>query len=68
MPAIIGGIAEPIIALTDTHFAGRIGPHDLAAVGIGSSFFLLVLWVLAQTRSAVLAVVDDLLAKRYGSA
>ncbi len=26
-------------------------------MGIGSSFFLLVLWVLAQTRSAVLAVV-----------
>lgn len=63
MPAIISGIAEPIIALTDTHFAGRIGPHDLAAVGIGSSFFLLVLWVLAQTRSAVLAVV----ARYYGA-
>ncbi len=62
MPAIISGIAEPIIALSDTHFAGHIGPHDLAAVGIGSSFFLLVLWVLAQTRSAVLAVV----ARYYG--
>ena len=62
VPAIISGIAEPIIALSDTHFAGRIGPHDLAAVGIGSSFFLLVLWVLAQTRSAVLAIV----ARYYG--
>lgn len=62
VPAIISGIAEPIIALSDTHFAGHIGPHDLAAVGIGSSFFLLVLWVLAQTRSAVLAVV----ARYYG--
>jgi MATE family multidrug resistance protein len=43
-----------------------IDPHDggtnLAAVGIGSSFFLLVLWVLAQTRSAVLAIV----ARFYG--
>lgn len=61
VPAIISGIAEPIIALSDTHFAGMIDPHDgganLAAVGIGSSFFLLVLWVLAQTRSAVLAIV-----------
>jgi MATE family multidrug resistance protein len=62
VPAIISGIAEPIIALSDTHFAGHIGPHDLAAVGIGSSFFLLVLWVLAQTRSAVLAIV----ARYYG--
>ena len=62
VPAIISGIAEPIIALSDTAFAGRIGAADLAAVGIGSSFFLLVLWVLAQTRSAVLAVV----ARYYG--
>ncbi len=35
---------------------------NLAAVGVGSSFFVLVLWVLAQTRSAVLAVV----ARYYG--
>lgn len=62
VPAIISGIAEPIIALSDTAFAGRLGAADLAAVGIGSSFFLLVLWVLAQTRNAVLAVV----ARYYG--
>jgi multidrug resistance protein, MATE family len=49
--------------LTDTAFAGQLGPSDLAATGIGSSFFLLVLWVLAQTRSAVLAVV----ARYYGA-
>lgn len=36
---------------------GKLGTSDLAAVGISSSFFLLVVWVLAQTRSAVLAVV-----------
>ncbi len=57
MPAIISGIAEPIISLVDTAFVGHLGKHDLAAVGIASSFFLLVVWVLAQTRSAVLAVV-----------
>lgn len=62
IPAIIAGIAEPIIALVDTAFVGRLGTADLAAVGIGSSFFLLVVWVLAQTRSAVLAVV----ARFYG--
>lgn len=62
VPAIISGIAEPIISLSDTAFAGRLGAHDLAAVGIGTSFFLLVLWVLAQTRSAVLAIV----ARYYG--
>lgn len=66
MPAIISGIAEPVISLTDTYFAGMIDPlhsgANLAAVGVGSSFFVLVLWVLAQTRSAVLAVV----ARYYG--
>lgn len=62
MPAIISGIAEPVISLVDTAFVGRLGTADLAAVGIASSFFLLVAWVLAQTRSAVLAVV----ARYYG--
>lgn len=57
VPAIISGIAEPVISLVDTAFVGRLGTADLAAVGIASSFFLLVVWVLAQTRSAVLAVV-----------
>ncbi len=46
----------------DTAFVGHLGKDDLAAVGISSSFFLLVVWVLAQTRSAVLAVV----ARYYG--
>ncbi|MBL7965295.1 MAG: MATE family efflux transporter [Flavobacteriales bacterium] len=62
VPAIISGVAEPVISLVDTAFVGRLGTADLAAVGIASSFFLLVLWVLAQTRSAVLAVV----ARYYG--
>lgn len=62
VPAIISGIAEPVISLVDTAFVGRLGTADLAAVGIASSFFLLVTWVLAQTRSAVLAVV----ARYYG--
>lgn len=62
MPAIISGIAEPLIALVDTAFVGSLGTADLGAVGIASSFFLLVVWVLAQTRSAVLSVV----ARYYG--
>lgn len=62
VPAIISGIAEPVISLVDTAFVGRLGTADLAAVGIASSFFLLVAWVLAQTRSAVLSVV----ARYYG--
>ncbi len=62
IPAIIAGIAEPVISLVDTAFVGSLGTADLAAVGIASSFFLMVVWTLAQTRSAVLAVV----ARFYG--
>lgn len=62
VPAIISGIAEPLIALVDMGFVRELGDASVAAVGIGSSFFLLVVWVLAQTRSAVLAVV----ARYYG--
>jgi multidrug resistance protein, MATE family len=63
VPAIIGGIAEPLIALADTAFIGQLGSDAaMGAVGIASSFFLLVVWVLAQTRSAVLAAV----ARNYG--
>jgi Na+-driven multidrug efflux pump len=40
VPAIISGIAEPVISLVDTAFVGRLGTADLAAVGIASSFFL----------------------------
>ena len=59
VPAIISGIAEPLISLVDTACVGALHDTDmLGAVGIGSSFFLLVLWVLAQTRGAVLAVVS----------
>ncbi len=57
-PAIIAGIAEPVISLVDTAFIGRIGTSELAAVGIASSFYLMVIWVLAQTKSAISAIVS----------
>lgn len=57
-PAIIAGIAEPVISLVDTAYIGRLGTSELAAVGIASSFFLMVIWVLAQTKSAISAIVS----------
>jgi len=57
-PAIIAGIAEPVISLVDTAFIGKLGTQDLAAVGIASSFYLLVIWVLAQTKSAISAIIS----------
>ncbi len=63
-PAIIAGIAEPVISLIDTAFIGRLGTSELAGVGIASSFYLTIIWVLAQTKSAVSAIVSRYYGKK----
>ena len=61
-PAIISGIAEPVISLVDTIFVGKLGTEALAGLGIATSFFLLIIWILAQSKTAVSATVS----KYYG--
>ena len=63
IPAIISGIAEPVISIVDTAFIGQLGTQELGAVGIASSFFLLIIWILAQTKTAVSAIV----ARHFGA-
>ena len=58
VPAIIAGIAEPVITLVDTAFIGKLGTAELAGVGIASSFYLMIIWILAQTKSAISAIVS----------
>lgn len=62
LPAIVTGIAEPVIALVDTAFVGQLGTTELAAVGIAGSFYLMTVWILAQTLTAIAAVVS----RHYG--
>ncbi len=60
IPAIISGIAEPLLSITDTAIVGNIQNHPteaLAAVGIAGSFISALVWILAQTRSAISATV-----------
>ena len=60
IPAIIAGIAEPLLSITDTAIVGNIqvNPTEaLAAVGIAGSFISAMVWILAQTRSAISAIV-----------
>ncbi|MBL4723998.1 MAG: MATE family efflux transporter [Lutibacter sp.] len=60
IPAIIAGIAEPLLSITDTAIVGniQINPTEaLAAVGIAGSFISALVWILAQTRSAISAIV-----------
>jgi putative MATE family efflux protein len=62
IPAILMGIAEPVIGLVDTALVGQVGTTELAAVGIASSFYLMTVWVLSQTLTAIAAIVS----RQYG--
>ena len=60
IPAIISGIAEPLLSITDTAIIGNLplnATEGLAAVGIAGSFISAIVWILAQTRSAISAIV-----------
>ena len=60
VPAIISGIAEPLLSLTDTAIVGNMAENSvmgLAAVGIAGSFISALVWILAQSRSAISAII-----------
>ena len=64
IPAIISGIAEPLLSITDTAIVGNVELHpvaSLAAVGIAGSFLSALFWILAQTRSAISAIIAQYL-------
>ena len=64
IPAIISGIAEPLLSITDTAIVGNINLNPteaLAAVGIAGSFISALVWILAQTRSAISAIIGKYL-------
>jgi len=60
IPAIIAGIAEPILSSTDAAVVGNMEANSiesLAAVGIVGSFLSMLIWILGQTRSAISAII-----------
>ncbi|MAP55732.1 MATE family efflux transporter [Altibacter sp.] len=62
LPAILSGIAEPVLSSTDAAIVGNIpqfGTESLAAVGIVGSFLSMLIWILAQSRSAISAIVSQ---------
>jgi len=64
LPAIIAGIAEPLLSITDTAIVGNVNINpieSLAAVGIAGSFIAALVWIFAQTRSAISAIVAQYL-------
>ena len=62
IPALISGISEPILSLTDAAVVGNIdmnATESLAAVGIVTTFISMLIWVLGQTRSAISSIVSQ---------
>ncbi|MGB7842265.1 MAG: MATE family efflux transporter [Salinimicrobium sp.] len=62
IPAIIAGIAEPLISLTDIGIIGNVDKDPveaLAAAGIVGSFLSAIIWILAQTKTAISALVSQ---------
>ena len=62
VPAIIAGISEPILSLTDAAIVGHIpvnATESLAAVGIVTTFLSMLIWVLGQSRSAISSIISQ---------
>ena len=64
IPALIAGVSEPILSLTDAAIIGNMeynATTSLAAVGIVTTFLSMLIWVLGQTRSAISSIVSQYL-------
>lgn len=64
IPALISGVSEPILSLTDAAIIGNMdynATESLAAVGIVTTFLSMLIWVLGQTRSAISSIISQYL-------
>lgn len=64
IPAIIAGIAEPLISITDLAIIGKMKGNTtaaLAAIGLVGTFLSAVIWTLAQTKTSISSIVSNVL-------
>lgn len=64
IPAIIAGIAEPLISITDLAIIGKMdgdSTNALAAVGLVGTFLSAIIWTLAQTKTSISSIVSNTL-------
>ena len=62
IPALISGIAEPILSITDTAIVGNVDHNSmeaLGAVGIVGTFLSMLVWVFGQKRSVIASIVSQ---------
>ena len=62
IPAILSGISESVITLTDMAMIGNIKENPieaLAAIGLVGSFLSGLLWILGQTKTSISSIVSQ---------
>ncbi len=62
IPAIIAGVVEPLISLTDIAIIGNVKDNPveaLAAAGIAGSFLSAIIWIVAQIKTSISSVISQ---------
>ena len=59
LPALMGLLADPVLSMVDTAFVGRIGPMDLAALGVCTSIFHMAFTVFRASTVATTSLVGS---------
>ncbi len=62
IPALITGVAEPLLSTTDLAIVGNIqhnATENIAAIGIVGAFLSMLIWVFGQTRSGISSIVSQ---------
>ena len=62
IPALIAGIAEPLLSITDLAIVGNINynaTQSIAAIGIVGSFLSMLIWIFGQVRSSISAILSQ---------
>ncbi len=64
IPALIAGVAEPLLSTTDLAIVGNIDSNateSIAAIGIVGAFLSMLIWVFGQTRSGISSIISQYL-------
>lgn len=62
IPALITGVAEPLLSTTDLAIVGNIqenATESIAAIGIVGAFLSMLIWVFGQIRSGISSIVSQ---------
>ena len=62
IPALIAGIAEPLLSTADLAIIGNLDynvTESMAAIGIVGAFLSMLIWVFGQTRSAISSILSQ---------